>query len=158
LRHYGDPQGLFRVEIPASWRVQQTEGTFTHGQQGRFWEGERTLTSLHAPTSRGEEERRLWVWISIERYAETPPPVLRGSADPTDVESLRRYRLSQDVDWRTCAVGHLRVHIQYEIQGLSPAYHPAGWEAPAPLSPDERQERLLVVQRIIDSFELLATS
>jgi hypothetical protein len=53
--------------------------------------------------------------------------------------------------------GHLRVHFQYDIQRLSHAYHAADWEPPALLSPGEVQERLVVVQRILDSFELLAT-
>ena len=155
-RQYGDPHGLFRVEIPASWSVQRTEGKLAHRQQGRVWEGEHSITYLHAPAGQGEE-RHLSVSIRIERYAEAPPPILKGSPDPTDVGYFRRYRISDDADWLTCAVGHLRVNITYEIQGVSRAYHPAGWEAPAPLSPDEQQQRLLVVQHIIDSLELLAT-
>lgn len=131
-------------------------GKRTYRQQERVWEGEHSITYLHAPAGRGAE-RRLSMSIGIERYAEVPPPVLTGPPDPTDVGYFRRYRLSHDADRLTCAVGHLRVHISYEIQGLSHAYHPAGWEPPAPLSSDERQERLLVVGRIIDAFELLAT-
>jgi hypothetical protein len=154
---YSDPQGHFRVEIPASWRVQRTEGTLTHRQQGRVWEGEYAITNLQAPIGQGEE-RHLSVSIRIEQYAEAPPPVLKGPPDPTDVGYFRHYRVSHDTEWLRCAVGHLRVNIQYEIQAVSRAYHPADWKPPAPLSPDERQERLLLVQRLIDSFELLASS
>ena len=45
--------------------------------------------------------------------------VLTGSPDPTNVGSFRHYRISHDRDWLTCVVGHLRVHIQYEIQAVS---------------------------------------
>src|SRR5260221_1782549 len=38
-RQFADPHGRFRVEIPAFWRVEQFEGTFTRGHQGRVWEG-----------------------------------------------------------------------------------------------------------------------
>jgi hypothetical protein len=156
-RQYGDPQGLFRVEIPASWSVQRTEGKLTRGQHGRIWEGEHSITYLHAPAGWGEE-RYVSVSIRIERYAEAPPPDRKGPPDPTDVGYFRRYRISHDADWLRCTVGHLRVNIQYEIQSVSGAYHSADWEPPAPLSLDERQERLRLVQRIIDSFELLAPS
>jgi hypothetical protein len=155
-RHYGDPGGLFRLEIPDSWSVQRTEGKFTHGQQGRFWEGVRSITTLRAPSD-GDEERYLWVSIRIDQYAEAPPPFLKGSPEPADVEYFRRYRIAQDGDWLMCLVGHWRVHISYEIQAVSGAYHSVGWEPPAPLSPEERQERLFVVQRTIESFELLST-
>lgn len=96
--------------------------------------------------------------IRLEAFTEPPPPISRDLPEPSDLGYLRSYRITHDKDWLQCTVGHLRVHIQYELQRVSRTYHPLGWEPPAPLSPDERQRRLSLIQRIIGSFELLAPS
>ena len=123
-------------------------------QQGRVWEGHRSITYLLPP--RGSETRRMSVSIRVEQYAETPPPIFKDRPEPTDGGFFRSYCVADDSDWLSCVVGHVRVHIQYEIQGVSRAYHPLGWEPPAPLLPDELQRRLALVQRIIHSFDWLA--
>jgi len=96
------------------------------------------------------------VTIRIEQFAETPPPISGNRPELTDLNALRAYRIAHDADWLTCIVGQTRVHIEYGIQGVSHVYHAIDWEPPAPLSPDERRKRLALVQRIIDSFDLLA--
>lgn len=150
-RTFTDPHGYFHIELPASWRVEQSDGPFFHGHHAAH----RFLTTLE-PAANDNSSRRTWMTIRIEQYAETPPP-MKGSQEPTDLQYLRTYRIIHGSDWLTCVVGHLRIHIEYQIQGISHphAYRPMGWEPPAPLSQDEQRRRLAIVQRIIASFALL---
>ncbi len=154
-RLFTDPHGRFHVEVPTSWHVEQSEGAFTHSHQGHVWQGRRYFTHLLSPGS-GSNVRRMSLTIRIEQFAETPPPITGDLPEPTDLKTLRAYRIAHDSDWLTCIVGYARVHIQYEIQGVSGVYHAVDWEPPAALSPDERRRRLALVQRIIDSFDLFA--
>lgn len=154
-RQFSDPHGLFTVEVPASWDVDQTDGTFTHGHQGRRWLGRRHLTTLQPPGDQNGEHQ-LWVTIRVEQYGETPPPITKDFPEPTSLRFLRAYRVAPDAEWLTCVVGHVRVQFQYAIQGVATAYVPAGRTSPAALSPEERERRLALVQHIIDSFDLFA--
>jgi hypothetical protein len=151
---YTEPYRLFRVEIPVSWRVHASESALAHGYQGRIWEGRRYHTHLFPPAS-GQDTRLMSVSIRIERYTAIPPPITKDVVEPTGLDFLHIYRVVHGADWLSCIVGSLRIQIQYEIQGISRAYHDEDWEPPPPLSPGERHERLALIQRIIDSFELL---
>lgn len=153
-RMFSDSHGYFHAEVPASWDVKQSEGAFTHSCQGRVWQGRRFLTQLLPPPG-DSDARHTSVTIRIEEYAETPPPIARDHPELTTLSALRAYRVTHDTDWLICTVGNLRAHIEYEIQGVSGAYHPAGWELPPALSTGERHRRLALVQHIIVSLDLL---
>jgi hypothetical protein len=155
-REFTDPHGRFRVDIPASWRVDQSESALTHSQQGRVWHGTRFIAKLHPPDG-DENTRHMSVTIRIEQFNETPPPIFWDMPEPTDLGFLRTYRVIYDSDWLSGIVGHLRVHVQYGIQRVSRKYHPEGWQLPAPLSLGEQHRRRALVQRIINSFELLVS-
>lgn len=153
-RQFTDPHRRFRIEIPSSWQVGQSEGAFTHRQQERIWQGIRCITELHPPDG-GTNSWSMGVTIRIEQFDDTPPPIFGDIQEPTDLGFLRTHRVMHDSDWLTGIVDQLRVHIQYSIQSLSRKYHPEGWEPPAPLSPDEQHRRRALIQRIINSFDLL---
>lgn len=155
-RQFIDPHGRFRVDFPASWQVDQSETAFTHRQQERIWHGTWVITELHPPF----EDENTWgmgVTIRIEQFDDAPPPIFREILEPTDLGFLRTHHVMHDGDWLTVVVGHLRVHVRYAIQSLSRKYHPDGWDPPAPLSSDEQHRRRALVQRIINSFELLVS-
>lgn len=159
-RQFTDPRARFRVEIPAAWHVKQSEGTFTHTHQGHVWHGQRVWTTLRPAATDSDVIRMglMSMTIRLEAFTEPPPPISWDSPEPSDLSYFRSYRITHDGDWLHCSVGHVRVHIQYEIHRVSRTYPPLGWEPPAPLSPDERQRRLALIQRIIGSFDLLAPS
>jgi len=155
-RQFTDPHGCFRIEIPASWQVDLWDGSFTHGQHGRVWHGTRFVTELHSLVG----DTNTWstsVTIRIEQFDGTLPPIFGDIPEPTDVSFLRTRRATHDSDWLTCILGHARIHIQYAIQHMSHAYHHEDWQPPASLSPDEQHRRRAFVQRIINSFDLLAS-
>ena len=156
-RQFTDPHARFCVDIPASWQVDLWEGVFTHSQHGRVWQGRRFIAGIHPP----EGDTNTWsmgLTIRIEQFDDTPPPIFGDMQEPTDLSFLRTHHVMHDGDWLTVVVGHVRVHIQYAIQSLSLKYHPDGWDPPAPLSSDEQHRRRALVQRIINSFELLVSS
>ena len=95
--------------------------------------------------------------IRVEQFDETPPPIFGDIQEPTDLDFLHTYRVKHDSDWLTVVVGHLRIHVQYGIQSVSRKYHSEDWQPPAPLSSDEQHRRWALVQRIINSFELLVS-
>lgn len=152
-RPFTDPYGHFRIEIPASWRVEQSDGPFTHGRHAA-----RRFLTLLEPSPSGSSTRRIWMTIRIEQYAETPPLISKGLPESADVQYLRTYHVAHESDWLTCVVGHIHIHIEYRIQDIpvSSPYKSMEWEPPAPLSPDEQRKRLALVKRIIASFDLLA--
>jgi hypothetical protein len=156
-RQFTDLHGYFRVDIPASWQVDQSEGTLTHSQQGRIWHGTDFITQLHPPVG-DENTRHMGMAIRVEQFDDTPPPIFGDIQEPTDLDFLRTYRVIHDSDWLSGIEGHLRVHVQYLIQGVSHKYHSEGWEPPAPLSLGEQHRRWALVQRIINSFDLLVSS
>src|SRR6185437_16606918 len=71
-RQFTDPHGCFRIEIPASWQVDLWDGSFTHGQHGRVWQGTRFVTELHSLVG----DTNTWstsVTIRIEQFDGTLP-------------------------------------------------------------------------------------
>lgn len=155
-RQFTDPHGRFRIVIPASWQVNQSESAITHSQHERIWHGTRFFTQLQ-PSDGDEDARYMSVTIRVEQFDDTPPPIFGDIPEPTNLDFLRAYRVMYDSDWLAGTVGYMRVHVEYVIQSVSRKYHREGWEAPAPLSLDEQHRRWARVQRIINSFDLLVS-
>ncbi|MGZ3675538.1 MAG: hypothetical protein ACXVCO_14630 [Ktedonobacterales bacterium] len=157
-RLFTDPHGYFHIEIPDSWRVEQTDGPRFLRNNEDSWTPHTFMTRLTPAVDDIDiDTRRIGMTIRIDQYAETPPSI-KGLQDPTDLAYIRTYRVVHDGGWLVVTVGHLRIDIQYQIQHMSHAYRPMGWEPPAPLSPDEQHKRLALIQRIIASFDLLTRS
>jgi hypothetical protein len=95
--------------------------------------------------------------IRIEQFDDTPPPIFGDIHEPTDLSFLRTHCVTHNSDWLTGIAGHLRVHVQYGIQSGSRKYTSEDWQPPALLSSDEQHRRRALVQRIINSFELLVS-
>lgn len=150
-----DVFGYFRVTIPATWYVNQSESAFTLRIHEHVWNGHCYSTNMSQPLIRDNRARRIAVGIRIEQFTETPPTMKGDVPHLPSFEALRAYRILHDSDWLTCVEKPLRIHIQYGIQYLIPGHRPSGWEASPPLAAEERQQRLWAMERILKSLELL---
>lgn len=75
-REFTESHGYFRIQIPTTWQVEQSDAPMTSVRRGRHWEGRRYLIILSPPPS-GEAAREMSMTLQVQHFADAPPNTSR---------------------------------------------------------------------------------
>ena len=154
---YNDVDGVFRIAMPLDWRMNDM---FHYGspQTGNSAQQKQEIWINFRSSESDLKDTIFSLSIRIRMVREIPASMMAKIAPDLGFDR-RVYRLNDSQEWlgwieRGYHID-LQSHVLLNTFWAGSAYRSFGNPHPEPLPVIEQQSRLAVMQRIIDSFEVL---